>query len=233
MRIANMSSRSIILIALIGCGGNNQMPSDAMHPDARVIDNSCGTYCAAIQADCTGPNAQYTGTDSVATQQSCLNTCLSFAKGASTINDTSGNTLGCRVHYAVDASNAPFAECVAAGPAGDQISASPALCSGGDTCISFCTLEIQFCGSLDAPLPGDPEDSIGNPLFQYQNMADCMTQCASFDKTHPYSTTATGNSLACRLLHSTLAATDASSAAVHCASTAMTPRENCTGTASP
>lgn len=220
----------LIAITLVGCGGDKKPAIDA-GPDSVPVALDCPTYCAKIQANCTGTNAQYTGDP-----MSCAATCMSFPVGTSSVSDTSSNTLGCRIHYAVGASNATaaMADCAYAGPAGDLITASsPAFCSGGDLCTSFCTLEIKACGSLDAPLNGNPTDADGNPLFQYRNTADCMNSCTSFDKTHAYTTTSTGDSLACRLLHATIAASSASNAALDCSSTAAAPREHCAGPATP
>jgi len=225
-----MRSR-FILISLVACGGNGHQTIDAaVQIDAMVADLDCNSYCARIQANCIGMNAQYIDL------ASCKATCLSFTVGSSSVNDTSGNTLGCRIFYAVGASNATAAatDCAYAGPAGDVITPSSlAFCSGDDICTSFCTLEIKACGSLDAPLTGDPTDADGNPLFQYRNIVDCMRSCPSFDRNHAYSTSAAGDSLACRLLHATIAASSAPNAATDCSSTAAAPREHCAGPATP
>lgn len=109
----------------------------------------------------------------------------------------------------------------------------PAACSGGDVCTSFCMLQLKACGSLEVPLPGDPRDGNGNPLFQYRNMERCMSNCAMLDKTHAYSTTAAGDSLACRLLHATKAAIDLASAMTECVYTGLPPTGPCAGTPMP
>lgn len=195
-------------------------PPDAPSPD-------CPTYCAAIQANCTDANAQY------ADATACMTTCAAFAPGA--LVDTSGNTLGCRTFYAGTLSMTdPVVNCPHAGPAGDIISDNPGFCSGGNTCTSFCAIEIQGCGSLEAPLPGDPVDSRGLPLYQYRNMASCVSACAGLDKTHPYSTTSVGDSLACRLNEAVRATVSvAPDATTHCSSTLLNPRNSCAGTATP
>jgi hypothetical protein len=163
-------------------------------------------------------------------------TCASFTVGTSTVNDMSGNTLGCRIYHAGAPSvMAAATHCPHAGPGGDLLTASPpTFCSGGNVCASFCALEIKACGSLDAPLPGDPRDATNNHLFQYQNMDDCMRLCAGFDKTHEYSTAAMGNSLACRLLQATSAAIAVTpNAMTYCRYTGEIPRGPCVGTPSP
>ena len=215
----------LLLIALTGCGGDSKASSDAaLAPPA--LD--CATYCAEIQTNCTGANAQYPNMDQ------CTKTCASFAMGTSKVTDTAGNTLGCRINYAVAASTMPTTHCPHAGPAGDLITATvPGFCSGGDVCMSFCTLEIMDCGSVKAPLPGDPKDSFGNSLFQFQNQGNCVSLCSAWDKTHDYSTISKGDSLACRLNAAVTAATSLDSAKVYCAYTTDFPTGQCAGTASP
>lgn len=221
----------LIAITLTGCGGGNTPTIDAA-PDSPALD--CSTYCTAIQANCTAANAQYSDT------AHCMATCASFTVGTSTTTDPAGNTLGCRINYAVAATTMPATHCAHAGPAGDLLAATtPAFCSGGDVCTSFCALEIMACGSLDAPLPGNPTDATNNPLWQYRNMNDCMQSCAGmpgspgYDKTHAYTTTSMGNSLACRLLQATSAAISVTDGKMSCANTADFARGPCVGTASP
>jgi hypothetical protein len=193
------------MIALVGCGGSSSSPDAA--PDGRpVLALDCATYCTTITTNCTGTNNQY------ADANHCMATCAKFTPG--TQADTGGqNTLGCRIYHAQNAmlSGMPDVHCPHAGPAGAPISMAtpqPAVC--GDACTSFCTLEISICGSLDAPLTGIPA--------QYQNLAACTTACGNFNKSKPLvagATNSSGDSLACRLYHTTNAAITGN-AAVHC-----------------
>jgi hypothetical protein len=219
----------LILIPLVGCGGDSKPDIDATL-DSAPVALDCPTYCTEIQANCISANAQYPDIEH------CIATCTSFTVGTSKVTDTSGNTLGCRISFAGDPSKtAPATHCVHAGPGGDLIMATPpAFCSGGDVCASFCTLEIKACGSLDAPLPGNPRDGTNNPLFQYQNMDDCMRSCATFDKTHAYSPMAVGNSLACRLFYATSAAIAVTpNGVMYCSATAAFPTGPCAGAPTP
>jgi hypothetical protein len=232
----------LITIALVGfgCSDDKKPAVDAAVQidapvDAVVLPAlDCPTYCAQIQANCTGANAQYPD------MAHCTATCAAFTVGTSKVTDTSGNTLGCRIYHAGDpAKTAPATHCVHAGPGGDSITAAtPAYCSGGDVCQNFCALEIKACGTADVPLTGNPKDANNNPLYQYQNMGACMTACVGFDKTHAYSTTAAGNSLACRLYHTTNAVIAVTpNGATHCAHTASGTAGAgvgpCSGTATP
>jgi hypothetical protein len=227
--------RTVLLaLALMGCSDNTHVEPDAPTPIDAAPDAppalDCPTYCAEIQANCTGANAQYSD------QSACEATCKSFATETSTVNDMTGNTLGCRIYYAGNpAVTDPGTHCVQAGPGGDVIAAtSPAACSGGDVCTSFCKLEIQACGSLDQPLPGEPTDNTNNPIYQYRHMGDCINACTGYDKQHQYSTTATGDSLACRLYEATLAAVAVMPNGVtHCRNTGDFARGPCVGAPTP
>lgn len=155
----------ICIPPLIGCrhdekptvdGGSHEDASqeDASPEDAAPVFLDCPSYCTEIQAHCIGANTQYDDTPS------CMATCASFEVGTSTITDTSGNTLGCRIYHAgAPTRTDPGTECAQAGPAGDLLRAdagTPMGCSGGDLCQSFCTLEIKACGSLDVPSTAIP-----------------------------------------------------------------------------
>jgi hypothetical protein len=235
-RIAHLRNL-LIVTALASCSGNDHPATDAavLPMDASVVNVDCPTYCAEVQANCTGVNAQYTGSDPMTAMNSCMGTCQSFSMLGS-LNDKAGNTLGCRLHFAIDAATTAAAadDCPRAGPIGDVISESPEYCSGGDICTSFCALEVNACGSLDTPLPNDPKDASQNSIYQYQNAASCMRQCAMLDKTHAYSPSAQGNSVACRIFQSTQAAISVMpNAIMDCADTAASPTGRCAGTATP
>ena len=195
------------------------VPPDSPPDAPPALD--CSTYCAEMSSNCTGANAQY------ADDQACLHSCEIFAVGTSTVTDMSGNTLGCRIYHAGAASKlSPETECPRAGPGGDLMIArdpasNPMYCSGGDFCTTFCTIEIAACGSLDVPLPGDSrEPGTGASLAEFRNMTACINVCATYDNTHAYSPSATGNSLACRLSQAVTALISVTpGATTHCSST--------------
>ena len=227
--IPSMRIPSFLLIAISSCGGGSRPTADAQI-DATTLTLDCATYCAEIEQHCTGSDAQYPDI------AHCMATCPSFPVGTSTVADTAGNTLGCRIYYAHGpAMTAPASYCAHAGPGGDLITAAtPAFCSGGDVCASFCALEIKACGSRDSPLPGNPMDDTGNRLAQYRTPADCMRLCPGFDRTHEYSTMATGDSLACRLRYAISAAISVDpDGKMYCSSTGDFPNGPCAGAATP
>lgn len=230
-----MRNLLILSLVLFGCSDDktpNNPPADAaVTPDAASTDKlDCATYCGKVTANCTGTNAQFPD----ATQ--CMQTCAKFTPGA--LTDTSGDTLGCRIYHANNAkvTNMPEVHCVHAGPAGSQVNATAANVFCGDACTSFCSLELAVCGTSGAN-------------SQYASMTACLTACngdgtathPGFDKTHLYTVDATmtppktpsGNSLACRIYHTTNASLDAAHATQHCPHTQETPNGPCAGAAMP
>lgn len=148
---------------------------------------SCTAYCAAITANCTGANAQYTDL------ASCLANCDAFPVG--TAADMSGNTLGCRTYHAGAAAGAgATTHCSHAGPSGDGVC--------GTNCEGYCNLALANCTGADE---------------LYADAAACATACGAITDDVTYTTAATaGDSLACRIYHLSAAATDATSATLHC-----------------
>lgn len=231
-------SLSWALIAVAACGGGNKSAADAntdAPADAPIdaqVTLDCNTYCNAMHDSCTGDNAQYADTSQ------CTATCQKFAIGTSTVDDTSGNTLGCRIHYAV----APLSvanRCAFAGPAGDLLTlgtTTPGGCSGGDFCTTFCTLELAACGFVDQKLPGNPTDDNGQPLAQYSSDFSCTGRCAQLNRMHPYNLNAAGDSLACRFVHVVDAVVGVDpNGKRSCISTSPDeiPNNRCNGTATP
>jgi hypothetical protein len=124
-----------LTILCFGCGdsGNNTMSPDmavSMGPDlATGGAPTCAAYCAAIQANCTAGNQQYT------TMNNCINSCAAIPAGTSA--DTSGNTLGCRLYHANAAKADPATHCVHAGPGG------AGMC--GTNCQGYCQIALKYC----------------------------------------------------------------------------------------
>jgi hypothetical protein len=199
------------MIALVACGGDDDNSSDAATDGRPTLALNCTTYCDTITAACTGANGQYTDA------AHCTGTCNQFTPGAAA-TETSGDTLGCRIYHAQNAmlTGDTATHCPHAGPVGAKVDATAGVC-GADPCTDFCALDTKVCGTDAAPVTG-----VTN---RYTTLAACMTACAGFDKTTPYSATApNGNTLACRINHLTNAAANAAPATVaawntHCGHT--------------
>lgn len=120
---------------------------------------------------------------------SCLNICATFRPGDP--DDVSGNSFACRVYHTGAAATDAATHCVHAGPSGGG--------ACGDNCQGFCSIATAIC-------PAEHPDPDA-----------CLTECMGFPDTEPFDTgDAGGNTLACRLYHLTVAATDDASAATHC-----------------
>jgi hypothetical protein len=157
---------------------------------------TCASYCSSINANCTTTNSQFQG------MTDCMASCTHYPLGA--LSDMSGNTLGCRIYHAGAAASGPDVHCRHAGPGGNT--------ACGDNCLGFCTLVLGSCTGAYMQYNGD--------------MSQCMTACAAFPTTTPYSSTVTsGNTFACRLYHATQAAVMADPHCVHAGTTdtTMTP----------
>ena len=186
-----------VFLLLVGCGDDrgNKTIDAPMNPmiDAPMIDGppvgtlDCPTYCTAIMANCTTTNSQY------GSMQNCLDSCSHFAMG--TLNQTSGNTLGCRLYHAGAAQAAPTTHCVHAGPGGGG------MC-GATLCEGFCAIGVAVCPT------------------QAGNANQCPTRCAGYTALGtPYnSSIQSGDTQECRLYHVTAAATDPGT---HCPHVAM------------
>src|SRR5690349_15017466 len=135
-----MRTHLLLCLALLGaCGDETKNTVDSgtgsgsdaagSGSDASTVSPSCMTYCTDIQAHCMGANAQYP------TMEQCLGTCAKFPVG--NINDTSGNTLGCRQYHAGGPSQSmPEMHCFHAGPGGSGADGVTSQC--GSDCDGFC-----------------------------------------------------------------------------------------------
>ncbi len=110
-------------------------------------------------------------------QAACLEACQALPPG--TLADGSGNTVGCRLYHATVAGSAPNPHCYHAGPGGAGVC--------GSDCAGFCDIAQFSC-------------TAGNS--QYASEAACLSECAGFPASPPYSTAVvSGDSLACRMYH--------------------------------
>lgn len=136
----------------------------------------CPQYCTLVSDHCAGDQAQYSG------QGACEAVCAAIPPGSE--DDQLGNTVGCRTYHAINAAEDPGTHCVHAGPAGGGV------CGGN--CESFCSLALELCT---------------DDLAVWTDVESCLTDCGQFPDDVPFSETqVSGDSLACRLYHLTVAA---------------------------
>jgi hypothetical protein len=156
----------------------------------------CQDYCARIMALCTKPNEAY------ADISTCLGICALLPPG-SPIEKT-GNTLACRVNQlaiqespSAEAATLPEA-CARSGPGGNG--------ACGSNCESYCQLYKAAC------LADQPD------LTSAQYDQDtCVAKCAGLDDTGTFDTDVnyTGDTLQCRLIHTSAATVDPETHCVH------------------
>lgn len=159
-----------------------------------ALDLSCSSYCALVQSNCsTDTTRQYKSDDS------CMNSCAAFRLGSRL--DASGNTLGCRAHFAALAGADPATNCPAAGPAG--------VGSCGTNCDSYCALMATICPSV------------------YEDEAVCRAACVTMTgvASKTYQSGGSGDNLQCRIYHATFAAEGFP--AVHCPHASSIPMAPC------
>ena len=117
---------------------------------------TCPYYCQTITTNCAGnDNQEYQGD-----MQLCLDMCNNLGLDQGFLSDKSGNTLGCRVHYAQLAASDPTTNCRFAGPLGGGQCGSKT-----DACGNFCQLDVTYCASSQVNTPS------------YLSMADCNNSC--------------------------------------------------------
>jgi len=144
---------------------------------------TCESYCAAIQAACTTSDQQYCDLDT------CKTSCAAFPVGTGA--DTSGDTLGCRIHFttlAAASATAAATYCTQAGPGGDG--------ACGSNCDGYCDIVMMYC--TDA-----------NNAKIYDDRAACMADCAAHGTDAKFTTgdpgrTDSGNEVACQLYHAVM-----------------------------
>jgi hypothetical protein len=116
---------------------------------------TCAYYCQEITNNCTSNDSlEYQGSQAL-----CESMCNNFAFDNGTLADTTGNTLGCRIHYAQLATSDPTTNCRFAGPlGGGQCQGSPS-----DPCSNFCQLDVPYCAGIKKP--------------SYMSLGDCTNSC--------------------------------------------------------
>jgi hypothetical protein len=143
-----------------GGGSDSGGGSDAGGGSDGAVAQDCTSYCTAIQAACTGANAQY------ATTLECMNACSYFPPGMA--GDQTGFTLGCKIVHAGKAVTMPNPHCWHAGPYGYGVC--------GATVDSFCTLAVGWC----SPDAGYVSADGGPGIPPYASQTDCTTAAMAY-----------------------------------------------------
>jgi hypothetical protein len=175
-------------------GGGNAGSDSSAGAGGAPADSLCERYCQAVTKGCVDTHAQYTDL------AACLAMCPLYPEG--TPGDVSGNSINCRLDFALKAPGEPLTYCTWAGPGGDG--------KCGSNCEGFCTLMTPTCTKETTLADGD---------FFASNDA-CLTTCAGLPDVGNYSATddklqSGTDHVECRLYH-VGAAIFADDAATHC-----------------
>jgi hypothetical protein len=177
-----------------GAGGTDAAADGAGGNPGGAATPTCAAYCDAVQASCSAGRQQY------GDFTTCMSACTAFPVGTGA--DTSGDTLGCRIHFALLAgasAEAAATYCTKAGPGGDG--------ACGTNCDGYCDIVMAYC-------------TAANNAQIYDDRAACMTDCAAHGTDATYTTgdpgrTDMGNEVACQLYHAVMGS--------------QAPGEHCTG----
>lgn len=163
---------------------------------------TCDTYCAALNKNCAGENAQYT------TEAACKSACADITVIGQP-NDKMGASLECHAYHANAAAMDAKLHCPHAGPTGgDKIVSDTMEGACGDGCNNFCDMAMKACGGEKT----------------YADLAACNADCRKFKTTtqEAYSSTYYSqmanwkDDFGCRMYHLTVAAGSADLAKTHC-----------------
>lgn len=145
---------------------------------------TCDEYCGIYATGC----ADFTEYDN---PQACMDQCSQWPEGA--LNDTSGDTLGCRLYHVTVASMSdPGTHCPHAGPSG----AGTCVAVDPPACATYCTTYLANCK---------------DDLNAYTDEPDCLAQCAAWYPGTKEDTA--GDTVGCRDYHAGAAMADAM---LHC-----------------
>jgi hypothetical protein len=186
---------SVVLVG-VACNGILGIDVASVDPNLTVDAGACGTYCNAVVANC--PGADYNDVPT------CLTMCPAFDPG--TPNDTTQDTLGCRLHYALAAAN-DKTQCAAAGAIGGNV-------CGNDPCRTFCNLDAVVCTGTNTVYDGGPPQCLAECQANFGiYLLDAGSDLALYD----------GNTINCRLYHleAALGNPEPGSLIEHCPHTAL------------
>jgi hypothetical protein len=116
----DLMKMALIGLALTACSGDKSATTDSgADTDTDTTDTdttpacdlSCTDYCTTFLANCETDAA-----NTYADETDCETQCAAFDCGTS--DDTSGDTLGCRIYHANAAATDPATHCIHASAAG-------------------------------------------------------------------------------------------------------------------
>lgn len=192
-----MQNNKILVVGLLCVFGAACQAVVAIEEQAIYANTSsiCQEYCSTVVENCTDEHAVYYGATAADQEQVCLGVCTELRAGDR--NEPGGNTVACRLAQAVSAEREKQ-YCPAAGPGGAG--------ECGDDCESYCELYSAFC-----------------PGYQIE---DCEQRCTALHDTGGFDAKLNheGDTLQCRLVHTSTASLDPNT---HCIHAQLTPTGPC------
>jgi hypothetical protein len=192
-------------------------PHTQIHPAApwclwdQTKPPDCAEYCRLNAAACSGDNSVYEST------AQCMAVCAALPPG--TYGDRMENTDGCRLWHCYNSLLDPISHCSHTGPGGDGHCGADAPDDTAN-CHAYCIL-------LQAACSADFDTKFGG--MQASCQKDCSNKPAEFgakmNSKYKISTSQAGNTLQCRLLHTSRALTVADP--VECAAAFGNPGSAC------
>ncbi len=198
--LAGIQDRSLASSSTGGSGTGGGAPSDA-GAGGEAGGNTgpteqCSTYCSQIMDMCKSPNSAYSDIST------CLGICALMPPGEAI--EKTGNTVVCRLNQLsnqlITGEAATLAEtCAKAGPGGAGVC--------GSNCESYCQLYQAACQADQPQLDVTP---------QY-DPTKCAAACEGLRDTGSFDTDAnyTGDTLQCRLVHTSAATVNPGEHCVH------------------
>jgi hypothetical protein len=165
----------------LGAGGSDgDVEADPLGAGGASAASVCERYCTAVTQNCSRAFAVYTSVDT------CLAVCAALPEG--TPSDRDGNTVQCRLHAGLVATDEVAHYCPIAGPGGNGVC--------GSNCESLCQLRDTLCADEKT-----------------DTTAACLQNCAKLKDLGTYSTARSakqdrGPHVQCRLYHVSAAAVD-------------------------
>ncbi len=195
--LAGIEDRKYVATGSAGGSGDAGAAGADAGPSAQ-----CQDYCTRIMALCAKPNEAY------ADISTCLGICALIPPGSAI--EKTGNSLVCRLNQ-LAIQESPSAEpsdlgaaCARSGPGGSFGPGGDGVC--GSNCESYCQLYKAACQADQPDLTSEQYDQ-----------DTCVSKCQGLRDTGTFDTDLnyTGDTLQCRLVHTSAATVDPTTHCVH------------------
>jgi hypothetical protein len=183
--------------------------------DDPTIPPDCASFCQLEMAECQGPDQIYEDNPQGVTpspNMQCMAVCdaLSSSGHAGSVDDTTGNTIGCRKYHSYNAMFGADVHCQHTGPGSEGMCEdAPASTPAEGNCQSYCLLLPKACPSPNFKVETCEKDCAQVPAapsagYSYSVAPGLPSTAPGLPPTGE----PTGNNVECRLLHVSRALSD-------------------------